>query len=110
MLALKNPRRPDTAEVEIEALADTGAVYLIIPEHMGDWAGTLGEAQAAVGKQLGGGRVGRGDHPQAQLPGGLATFAGQKHIHAFDTGNVLDELAGTGAQTLGLHPLFERAP
>jgi len=33
-LTLKNPRRSDRAEVEIDALADTGAVYLIIPEHI----------------------------------------------------------------------------
>jgi len=34
MLTLKNPRRPDTASVEVEALADTGSVYLSIPEHV----------------------------------------------------------------------------
>ncbi len=34
MLTLSNPRRPEQAAVAVEALADTGAVYLIIPEHV----------------------------------------------------------------------------
>ena len=34
MLTLKNPRRPDLEEISVEALADTGSVYLILPEHL----------------------------------------------------------------------------
>jgi clan AA aspartic protease len=34
MLSLRNPRLPDRAPVEVEALADTGSVFLIIPEHV----------------------------------------------------------------------------
>ena len=34
MLTLKNPRTPDSQPVEVQALADTGAVFLIIPEHI----------------------------------------------------------------------------
>ena len=34
MLVLKNPRNPEIKPVEAEALADTGAFYLIIPEHV----------------------------------------------------------------------------
>ena len=34
MLTLSNPRRSDIQPVEVEALADTGSVYLIIPEHI----------------------------------------------------------------------------
>jgi clan AA aspartic protease len=32
MLTLANPRRPGIAPVRVEALADTGSVYLILPE------------------------------------------------------------------------------
>ena len=34
MLALRNPRFPELAPVEIEALADTGSVHLCVPEHV----------------------------------------------------------------------------
>jgi clan AA aspartic protease len=34
MLRLKNPRSPQSEPVDVEALGDTGAVYLIIPEHI----------------------------------------------------------------------------
>lgn len=34
MLILKNPRLPEGQPVETPALADTGAVFLIIPEHI----------------------------------------------------------------------------
>lgn len=34
MIALKNPRRPKLASVEVDALADSGAVHLCIPEHV----------------------------------------------------------------------------
>lgn len=34
MLILKNPRNPDREPVEIQALADTGSVFLVIPEHV----------------------------------------------------------------------------
>jgi clan AA aspartic protease len=33
-IILKNPRKPDLAPVEVEALADTGAVHLCIPKHI----------------------------------------------------------------------------
>lgn len=33
-IQLKNPRLPDIEPVEAEALADTGAVHLCIPEHV----------------------------------------------------------------------------
>jgi len=32
MLTLTNPRRPEVAPVEVSALADTGSVFLVIPE------------------------------------------------------------------------------
>lgn len=34
MLILKNPKNPDATPVETQALADTGSVFLIIPEHI----------------------------------------------------------------------------
>ena len=34
MLTLRNPRKPDIEPVETESLADTGSVYLIIPDHI----------------------------------------------------------------------------
>jgi len=34
MITLKNPRLPELAPVEVEALADTGSVHLCIPEHI----------------------------------------------------------------------------
>ena len=34
MLTLANPRNPQVLPVEVKALADTGAVYLSIPEHI----------------------------------------------------------------------------
>ena len=33
-IRLSNPRKPDLAPVEVNALADTGAVHLCIPEHI----------------------------------------------------------------------------
>jgi clan AA aspartic protease len=33
-IALRNPRLPDLSPVEVNALADTGAVHLCIPEHV----------------------------------------------------------------------------
>src|SRR6266508_825144 len=33
-VTLSNPRLPDLAPVEVDALADTGAVHLYIPEHI----------------------------------------------------------------------------
>jgi clan AA aspartic protease len=33
-IKLSNPRRPDLLPVEIETLADTGALHLCIPEHI----------------------------------------------------------------------------
>lgn len=34
MLTLRNPRLPDSQPVEVEALADTGSTFLVIPEHV----------------------------------------------------------------------------
>ena len=34
MLTLKNPKIPDCQPVEVSALADTGSVFLVIPEHV----------------------------------------------------------------------------
>ncbi len=33
-VVLKNPRKPELESVEVEALADSGAVHLCIPEHV----------------------------------------------------------------------------
>ncbi len=33
-LALKNPRQPELPAIEVEALADSGAVHLCIPAHV----------------------------------------------------------------------------
>jgi clan AA aspartic protease len=33
-ISLTNPRRPELAPVEVEALADTGALHLCLPEHI----------------------------------------------------------------------------
>lgn len=33
-VTLKNPRQPNRAAVEVEALADSGSVHLCIPEHV----------------------------------------------------------------------------
>ncbi len=34
MITLRNPRYPDQESIETEALADTGAVHMCIPEHI----------------------------------------------------------------------------
>ncbi len=34
MLTLSNPRLPDKKPLDVEALADSGATYLIIPDHV----------------------------------------------------------------------------
>jgi clan AA aspartic protease len=34
MLTLRNPQLPERQPVEVEALADTGSVFLVIPEHV----------------------------------------------------------------------------
>jgi clan AA aspartic protease len=34
MLTLRNPRSPQRDPIDVEALADTEAIYLIIPEHI----------------------------------------------------------------------------
>lgn len=34
MLTLSNPRLPDQKPVEVEALSDTGATHLVIPDHI----------------------------------------------------------------------------
>ena len=33
-IILKNPRKPELQPIELEALADTGALHLCIPEHV----------------------------------------------------------------------------
>ena len=33
-ILLKNPRKPDLDAIEVEALADSGALHLCIPEHL----------------------------------------------------------------------------
>jgi len=33
-VTLKNPRRPELTSVEVDSLADSGAVHLCIPEHI----------------------------------------------------------------------------
>jgi clan AA aspartic protease len=33
-VVLKNPRRPDVQPMEVEALADSGSVFLCIPQHV----------------------------------------------------------------------------
>ncbi len=33
-ILLKNPRKPDIEPIEVEALADSGAIHLCIPEHV----------------------------------------------------------------------------
>ena len=33
-ITLRNPRFPELAPIEVEAMADTGAVHLCIPEHV----------------------------------------------------------------------------
>ena len=34
MLTLKNPRNPERAPVSVEALADAGSTFLVIPDHV----------------------------------------------------------------------------
>ncbi len=34
MLAVSNPKRADIQAAQVEALADTGSVYLVIPDHI----------------------------------------------------------------------------
>jgi clan AA aspartic protease len=34
MITLRNPRYPDQQPVDVEALADTGAVHMCIPQHV----------------------------------------------------------------------------
>jgi|GEM_PF-1629518 len=34
MLKLKNPQKPENEPIEVQASADTGAVFLIIPKHI----------------------------------------------------------------------------
>lgn len=33
-LAIRNPQRPELAELVVDAMADTGSMYLCIPEHV----------------------------------------------------------------------------
>jgi clan AA aspartic protease len=48
MLTLKNPRLPAIEAVTVDALADTGSVYLIIPEHIKLQLGLVDESQKEV--------------------------------------------------------------
>ena len=48
MLTLKNPRIPNIETVTVDALADTGSVYLIIPEHVKLQLGLENQSQKEV--------------------------------------------------------------
>ena len=48
MLTLKNPRIPDIEAISVDALADTGSVYLIIPEHVKLQLGLENQSQKEV--------------------------------------------------------------
>ena len=48
VLQLKNPRIPEGKTVEVSALADTGAVFLIIPENVRLELGLTGEGEKEV--------------------------------------------------------------
>jgi len=48
MLTLKNPKKPENAPVEVQALADTGAVFLSIPEHVRLQLDLKGEGEKEV--------------------------------------------------------------
>jgi clan AA aspartic protease len=48
MLSLKNPRLLEQESVVVEALADTGSVYLIIPEHVKLQLGLENQSQKEV--------------------------------------------------------------
>jgi clan AA aspartic protease len=48
MLTLRNPRQSDVQAIEVEALVDTGSVYLIIPEHVRLQLGLTEQAQKEV--------------------------------------------------------------
>jgi clan AA aspartic protease len=48
MLSLKNPRLMNQEPVMVEALADTGSVYLIIPEHVKLQLGLENQSQKEV--------------------------------------------------------------
>jgi len=47
-LVLKNPLRPELAPLAVEALADTGAMYLCIPEHVALQLGLSEQEQREV--------------------------------------------------------------
>lgn len=48
MLTLKNPQQPGRAPVEVEALADTGGVFLVIPEEIRCQLNLSGEGEKEV--------------------------------------------------------------
>lgn len=48
MLTLKNPRIPNSEPLSVDALADTGSVYLIIPEHVKLQLGLENQSQKEV--------------------------------------------------------------
>jgi clan AA aspartic protease len=48
MLTLKNPRIPSIEALTVDALADTGSVYLIIPEHVKLQLGLENQSQKEV--------------------------------------------------------------
>lgn len=47
-LKLKNPRRPDVQAVEVDALADTGAIHLCIPESIRDRLALEGSEERVI--------------------------------------------------------------
>ena len=48
MLTLKNPRIESSEPLSVEALVDTGSVYLIIPEHVRLQLGLLDQGQKEI--------------------------------------------------------------
>jgi hypothetical protein len=87
------------------------AIFLLYFRHyIADEARAGGQAQTEVGEQLGGGRFRGCYHAQAQFGAHSGTFDRDNHVHAFDAGHLLEQLACACAQATGLHPLFEAAP
>jgi clan AA aspartic protease len=48
MLTLKNPRLESVGAISVEALVDTGSVYLIIPEHVRLQLGLIDQGQKEI--------------------------------------------------------------
>ena len=47
-LLLRNPLQPELAPLQVEALADTGAMYLCIPEHVALQLGLIEQEKREV--------------------------------------------------------------